>query len=81
MSAGGRHLERLRAAWVDPGAGGRIHFTAAFGYAEVAETAWGSQFSRGGFAGESGPRPGPGVTSASAGRRHRGYGRFTPAGS
>lgn len=39
MSAGGRHLERLRVAWVDPDAGGRIHFTAAFGYAEVAETA------------------------------------------
>jgi acyl-CoA thioester hydrolase len=36
---GGRHVERLRVAWVDTDAGGRIHFTAAFRYAEQAETA------------------------------------------
>jgi acyl-CoA thioester hydrolase len=35
----GRHVERLRVAWVDTDAGGRIHFTAAFRYAERAETA------------------------------------------
>jgi acyl-CoA thioester hydrolase len=33
-----RHVERLRVAWVDTDAGGRIHFTAAFRYAELAET-------------------------------------------
>jgi acyl-CoA thioester hydrolase len=31
--------ERLRVAWVDTDAGGRIHFTAAFRWAEAAETA------------------------------------------
>jgi acyl-CoA thioester hydrolase len=35
----GRHVEHLRVAWVDTDAGGRIHFTAAFRYAERAETA------------------------------------------
>jgi acyl-CoA thioester hydrolase len=39
MVDGGRHVERLRVAWVDTDAGGRIHFTAAFRYAEQAETA------------------------------------------
>jgi YbgC/YbaW family acyl-CoA thioester hydrolase len=33
------HVERTRVAWVDTDAGGRIHFTAAFRYAEAAETA------------------------------------------
>src|SRR6266571_7184832 len=32
-------VERLRVAWVDTDAGGRIHFTAAFRWAELAETA------------------------------------------
>jgi acyl-CoA thioester hydrolase len=32
------HIERRRVAWVDTDAGGRIHFTAAFRYAEAAET-------------------------------------------
>lgn len=32
------HAERRRVAWVDTDAGGRIHFTAAFRYAEAAET-------------------------------------------
>lgn len=32
-------VERARVAWVDTDAGGRIHFTAAFRWAEVAETA------------------------------------------
>ena len=32
-------IERLRVAWVDTDAGGRIHFTAVFRYAELAETA------------------------------------------
>jgi acyl-CoA thioester hydrolase len=32
------HTERLRVAWVDTDAGGRIHFTNAFRWAEVAET-------------------------------------------
>jgi acyl-CoA thioester hydrolase len=32
-------IERGRVAWVDTDAGGRIHFTAAFRYAEAAETA------------------------------------------
>lgn len=34
---GPEHVERLRVAWVDTDAGGRIHFTAAFRWAEVAE--------------------------------------------
>ena len=34
-----RHVARSRVAWVDTDAGGRIHFTAAFRWAEVAETA------------------------------------------
>ena len=33
------HREPLRVAWVDTDAGGRIHFTAAFRWAEAAETA------------------------------------------
>ncbi len=33
------HVERTRVAWVDTDAGGRIHFTAAFRWAEAAETA------------------------------------------
>jgi acyl-CoA thioesterase FadM len=33
------HVERFRVAWVDTDAGGRIHFTAAFRWAEAAETA------------------------------------------
>jgi acyl-CoA thioester hydrolase len=33
------HVVRGRVAWVDTDAGGRIHFTAAFRYAEAAETA------------------------------------------
>jgi YbgC/YbaW family acyl-CoA thioester hydrolase len=32
------HVERIRVAWVDTDAGGRIHFTAAFRWAELAET-------------------------------------------
>jgi acyl-CoA thioester hydrolase len=40
MDDGGRYVERLRVAWVDTDAGGRIHFTAAFRYAERAETAF-----------------------------------------
>jgi YbgC/YbaW family acyl-CoA thioester hydrolase len=32
------HVERSRVAWVDTDAGGRIHFTAAFRWAEQAET-------------------------------------------
>ena len=35
---GAIHVERTRVAWVDTDAGGRIHFTAAFRYAEAAET-------------------------------------------
>jgi len=31
------HVERTRVAWVDTDAGGRIHFTAAFRWAELAE--------------------------------------------
>jgi acyl-CoA thioester hydrolase len=31
------HRERRRVAWVDTDAGGRIHFTAVFRYAEAAE--------------------------------------------
>ena len=33
------HRERLRVAWIDTDAGGRIHFTAVFRWAEAAETA------------------------------------------
>lgn len=36
MSVG--HVERLRVAWVDTDAGGRIHFSNAFRWAELAET-------------------------------------------
>lgn len=32
------HSERFRVAWVDTDAGGRIHFTAAFRWAEATET-------------------------------------------
>jgi acyl-CoA thioester hydrolase len=32
------HVERLRVAWIDTDAGGRIHFTNAFRWAELAET-------------------------------------------
>jgi len=32
------HTEQLRVAWVDTDASGRIHFTAAFRWAELAET-------------------------------------------
>jgi acyl-CoA thioester hydrolase len=32
------HVVRRRVAWVDTDAGGRIHFTAAFRWAEAAET-------------------------------------------
>jgi YbgC/YbaW family acyl-CoA thioester hydrolase len=32
------HSERLRVQWVDTDTGGRIHFTAAFRWAEAAET-------------------------------------------
>ena len=32
------HVETTRVAWVDTDAGGRIHFTAAFRWAELAET-------------------------------------------
>jgi acyl-CoA thioester hydrolase len=39
MSDPPRHVARSRVAWVDTDAGGRIHFTAAFRWAEVAETA------------------------------------------
>jgi YbgC/YbaW family acyl-CoA thioester hydrolase len=34
-----RHVTRGRVAWVDTDAGGRIHFTAVFRWAEAAETA------------------------------------------
>jgi acyl-CoA thioester hydrolase len=37
--AGPRHVERSRVAWIDTDAGGRIHFTAPFRWAEAAETA------------------------------------------
>ena len=33
-----RHISRSRVAWIDTDAGGRIHFTAAFRWAEAAET-------------------------------------------
>jgi acyl-CoA thioester hydrolase len=41
MDAGAnpRHVLRSRVAWVDTDAGGRIHFTAVFRWAEAAETA------------------------------------------
>ena len=32
------HVERLRVAWVETDAGGRIHFSNAFRWAELAET-------------------------------------------
>jgi acyl-CoA thioester hydrolase len=32
------HVERLRVAWIDTDAGGRIHFSNAFRWAELAET-------------------------------------------
>jgi YbgC/YbaW family acyl-CoA thioester hydrolase len=38
VSAPIEHVERVRVAWVDTDAGGRIHFTAAFRWAEMAET-------------------------------------------
>ena len=38
MTAALEHVERTRVAWVDTDAGGRIHFTAAFRWAEMAET-------------------------------------------
>jgi acyl-CoA thioesterase FadM len=34
-----RHITQGRVAWIDTDAGGRIHFTAAFRWAEAAETA------------------------------------------
>ncbi len=34
-----RHSSQSRVAWIDTDAGGRIHFTAAFRWAETAETA------------------------------------------
>ena len=34
-----RHISQSRVAWIDTDAGGRIHFTAAFRWAEAAETA------------------------------------------
>jgi len=36
--AGAVHVQRRRVAWGDTDAGGRIHFTAAFRWAEAAET-------------------------------------------
>src|SRR5207249_9640164 len=38
-TAPARHVLRSRVAWVDTDAGGRIHFTAPFRWAETAETA------------------------------------------
>jgi YbgC/YbaW family acyl-CoA thioester hydrolase len=35
---GAEQVERMRVAWVDTDAGGRIHFSNAFRWAEVAET-------------------------------------------
>ncbi len=32
------HSERMRVGWIDTDAGGRIHFTVAFRWAEMAET-------------------------------------------
>jgi acyl-CoA thioesterase FadM len=37
--AAARHQERMRVAWADTDASGRIHFTAAFRWAETAEHA------------------------------------------
>ena len=39
MTAPPGHVARSRVAWIDTDAGGRIHFTAAFRWAEAAETA------------------------------------------
>jgi hypothetical protein len=39
VTAAPRHVLHSRVAWVDTDAGGRIHFTAAFRWAELAETA------------------------------------------
>src|SRR5438093_8888271 len=39
MTAAPRHVARSRVAWIDTDAGGRIHFTAPFRWAEAAETA------------------------------------------
>ena len=39
MTGGAVQVERTRVAWVDTDAGGRIHFTAVFRWAEAAETA------------------------------------------
>lgn len=41
--SGARQVLRTRVAWVDTDAGGRIHFTAAFRWAEAAETALGRE--------------------------------------
>jgi len=38
VSSGAEQIERMRVAWVDTDAGGRIHFSNAFRWAEVAET-------------------------------------------
>jgi YbgC/YbaW family acyl-CoA thioester hydrolase len=38
-TAAPRHVATSRVAWIDTDAGGRIHFTAAFRWAEAAETA------------------------------------------
>jgi len=38
VSSGAEQVERMRVAWVDTDAGGRIHFSNAFRWAEVAET-------------------------------------------
>ena len=38
-TAAPRHVGQSRVAWIDTDAGGRIHFTAAFRWAEAAETA------------------------------------------
>jgi YbgC/YbaW family acyl-CoA thioester hydrolase len=38
MTGAPRHIARSRVAWIDTDAGGRIHFTAAFRWAEAAET-------------------------------------------
>jgi len=40
---GPNHVLRTRVAWVDTDAGGRIHFTAAFRWAEAAETGLGRE--------------------------------------
>ena len=37
-NASPRHISQSRVAWIDTDAGGRIHFTAAFRWAEAAET-------------------------------------------